>query len=178
MTGARLRDTARVDLAALTARCRRRLAELDLPDPFDVRRLCAAVAQRRGRPITLLGLALPPEGPYGLWIALRGRDCIVYEAATSPLHQEHIIVHELSHLLLGHNGSSQLSDHQVGRLFPRLDPEMVRRVLGRSDYSTLQEREAELLASMIVQRAERSRGRSSLPDPAVAARLERLEAGI
>jgi hypothetical protein len=178
MTATQPRDTAPVDLAELTARCRQRLAELDLPDPFDVRKLCAAVAQRRGRPITLLGLGLPPEGPNGLWIALRGRDCIVYETATSPLHQEHIIVHELSHLLLGHNGSSRLSDQQVGRLFPRLDPEMVRRVLGRTGYSAWQEREAELLASMIVQRAERNRRRSSLADPAVAAKLERLEAGI
>lgn len=167
-----------VDIAALTARCRETVAALDLPRPFDVRTLCARVGQRRGRPIALLGMALPPDGPAGLWISTDRGDYIVFENTTSPLHQEHIILHELGHLLLGHAGAAGLSDAQVRRMFPELNADVVRRVLGRGGYSTEEEQEAEMLASMIVRLADRHRRAPRVTDPVSAGRLWRLEAGL
>lgn len=165
-----------MDYAELTARCRARLAELDLPRPFDVRTLCAGVGRRRGRPLELLEMALPADAPGGLWISTVNSDYIVYQRAISPIHQEHLILHELSHMLCGHTAASDTSEGHARRLFPRLDPGMVRRVLGRTVYSSEEEQEAEMLASVILCSAERHRRAPRPTDPADADNLRRLEA--
>ncbi|MGW8763458.1 hypothetical protein ACWGN5_13255 [Streptomyces sp. NPDC055815] len=88
----------------------------------------------------------------GLLVSLGDADHIFYESSTNALHQKHIILHELAHLLLGHGSTADdTASLGVERLFPGLDPAMVRRLLarGRTDYSQVQEREAELLATMI-----------------------------
>lgn len=167
-----------MDYAALTARCRARLDELDLPRPFDVRALCADLGRRRGRPVELVEMTLPPGAPSGLWLSTGERDYIVYEHATSPLHQEHIILHELSHVLCGHTSVSTLGQERASGLFPQLDPGMIRRVLGRAGYPSEEELEAEMLASMILRRAERYRRAPRVTDPAAADDLRRLEAGL
>lgn len=168
-----------MDYAALTARCRARLDELDLPRPFDVRALCADLGSRRGRPVELVEMTLPPGAPSGLWLSTGERDYIVYEHATSPLHQEHIILHELSHMLCGHTSASTLGEEQhASRLFPQLDPGMIRRVLGRDGYPSEEEQEAEMLASMILRRAERYRRAPRVTDSAAAVSLRRLETGL
>ena len=61
-------------------------------------------------------------------------------------------------------------------LLPNLSADLVRRVLGRSDYSAAQEQEAELVASMIAQRARRDPVDSPGPvtPPEVADGLARL----
>lgn len=135
-----------------------------MPVPFDTNELCAKVAARRGRPIRLV----PMEGltgVCGLWVATATTDLIFYEQVTTPPHQEHIILHELSHVLCDHqraasSASSALSSlgGQVEHLLPNLDPEMVHRVLGRAGYTSDEEREAELLASLIRQRARSHTG--------------------
>ncbi|WP_181871597.1 hypothetical protein [Sphaerisporangium album] len=148
-------------LRALRRRCEARLRELPLPAPFDVRELCAAIAEQRGRPIRLLPMT-GQAGLWGLWVATDTADFILYEQATTPPHQEHIILHELSHLLCDHYGASFPAGDGGRELLPSLDPRMVHTVLGRSAYSAVEEQEAELLASLIQQRARRP---SSAPGP-------------
>jgi hypothetical protein len=131
----------------LRRRCLLRLRDLPLPAPFDVHILCDQIAARRGRPIRLVPMA-GLTGVCGLWIATDTTDLVCYERDTTRPHQDHIILHELSHLLCEH--------FPVGlpaALLPDLDPAMVRTVLGRAGYSTAEEREAETLASLIRQRA-------------------------
>ncbi|MFL6120061.1 hypothetical protein [Actinophytocola sp.] len=164
-----------MDFSALTARCAARLADLDIPRPFDVAAFCAGVGRRRGRPLTLLGHDLPAGGPHGFCVSTRNADYIVYERATSPLHREHIILHEVSHLLCGHTGGDALDADRAGRLFPTLDPTVVARVLGRSSCSTEEEQEAELLASMILRAAHR---RDRVPGRPAGDGLGRLEASM
>src|SRR5207253_5857640 len=75
-----------------------------------------------------------------------------FEWNTSPLHQEHIILHETSHILCGHK-SSPLSEGDLSLLlFPDLRPETVRHVLRRGGYMGYEECEAELMASLILER--------------------------
>jgi IrrE N-terminal-like domain len=167
-----------VDFGALTARCRDRLAELDLPRPFDVKVLCERVGRRRDRSIVLLGMTLPADAPRGLWISTERKDYIVYERATSPLHQDHIILHELAHLLCDHTGALEFGEEHAHRLFPTLDPELVARVLGRTAYTSEEEQEAEILASMMLREAERHRRPPRETDPAAADNLRRLESGL
>ncbi|MGW1867117.1 ParH-like protein [Streptomyces mauvecolor] len=128
-------------------RCRDIAASLELPVPFDAAELIAAVAEQRGRPIELMPTDWHPGVPCGLLVSAELADYIAYAADTAPLHRQHILVHELSHLLCGHDGTLSTE------LTPHLSPGLVRRVLGRTVYTDPQEQEAELLASLILQRA-------------------------
>jgi hypothetical protein len=163
-----------VDVAELTARCRARLAGLDLPRPFDLAAFADRVGRDRGRPLRRIALPLPVDGPRGLCLSTRDADYVVYEQATSPVHQEHIVLHEICHLLCGHTDRGSLGAEHARLLFPSLDPAVVGRVLGRSSYTTEEEQEAELLASMIRQAA----GDARPPVPAAADDLRRLESGL
>ena len=79
-------------------------------------------------------------------------DYIFYEAHTSVLHQDHIILHEVAHLLCEHQ--PVVSNDEIGRLlFPDLDWKVIQRVLGRTCYARWPEQEAELIASLILARA-------------------------
>jgi hypothetical protein len=74
-----------------------------------------------------------------------------YDPGTSPLHAEHIVLHEVAHILSGHDGARD----GFARLVPDLDPATVRRMLGRAGYPSAQEREAEMMASLIRARSAR-----------------------
>ncbi|MFD9698258.1 hypothetical protein [Lentzea sp. NPDC059081] len=138
----------RLSLRRLRRRCAARVRELPMPDPFDVRALCDLVAGQRGRPIELVPIT-ERQGVLGLWVATDDSDLIFYEEATTLPHQDHIILHELCHLLCDHYAAPLPG----AELMPHLDPEMVRSVLGRTGYSAVEEQEAELLASLILQQA-------------------------
>ncbi|MEU3166758.1 hypothetical protein [Streptosporangium sp. NPDC006930] len=136
-------------------RCDEILRDLPLPTPFDAVELCETVARRRGRAIRLAPMR-NGFGVMGLWAAVGDVDMIFYEEATTPPHQEHIILHELGHLLCGHDKAQLPVAEYALPLMPGLDPRMVRTVLGRTSYSAAEEQEAELLASLILQRFSRA----------------------
>ena len=167
-----------MDLKLLRTRCETRLGELQLPAPFDVEQFCRSIGERRGRPILLHSIE-SPAGPCGTWLAGRTNDHIFYERDTSPLHQEHIILHEVSHLLCGHRGGSVSAGDLQALLLPDLHPEMVESVLRRRAYSTTDEQEAELLASLILERVARARSTpTATPDAETASLLRRLHASL
>lgn len=142
--------------ASLRRRCEARLRELAIASPFDLEAFCRSVEERRGRPIRLV--SVPGRGgPHGLWVASPSADYIFYERDTSASHQQHIILHELSHLLCDHRLVRSTAAEPSPPLFPDLQPEMVQSVLARTAYSTDDEREAELLASLILERVAGSR---------------------
>jgi hypothetical protein len=90
-----------MDLRAVRRRCESTLRDVSVPSPFDVRAFTATVSSRRGRPIHLLPKSAR-LGPCGVWLAMPSADYVFFENATSPLHREHIILHELGHLLRNH----------------------------------------------------------------------------
>jgi hypothetical protein len=139
-----------MDLKALRKRCEARLRTLDLPSPLNAHLFSESLATRRGRPIALCPV-VSMTGPCGVWVAGPAADYIFYEQDTSLLHQEHIILHELSHLLCGHDATPALEVQYTQLLFPDLRPELVQTVLRRAAYSSEQEQEAELLASLILE---------------------------
>lgn len=155
----------------LRRRCEARLGMVRLPEPFTVEALCDQLGQQRGRSIRVTQAPMP-AGLYGAWIAGNTVDYIFVEQQTSPIHQEHIVLHELGHLLCGHEPGPVLADQPMA-LLPSLKGEMVRRVLGRTSYTATQEREAELLASLISQRARRENPGQATPQASdVVRRLE------
>ncbi|MFC4147268.1 hypothetical protein ACFO0M_13520 [Micromonospora mangrovi] len=88
-----------------------------------------------------------------MWISLASTDYVFFEVNTSRLHSEHIILHELAHIISGHTLGVDIADSVLGGLLPDLDPTSIRRVLGRVGYTSEQEREAEMLASLVHARA-------------------------
>lgn len=163
--------------AQLLESCRKRLASLELPETPDIRMLCEHLGRQRGRPIHLIPAAMQAPDPCGLWIAANNADYIVYEANTSKLHQEHIIAHELAHMICCHRGTGELDEATMNQLFPGLGPELLRDIFRRTTYSDVQEEEAEITASLILGRADRCPPERTWTVPpgtvGTAARIER-----
>lgn len=103
----------------------------------------------------LTPLPMAALGPCGLWLAGEHADVICFEQNTSALHQEHIILHELGHILHEHTGAETLQD-----LFPNLSDATLRIMLARQHdaFSQRHEREAEQFAYAVLARASRGDG--------------------
>lgn len=148
--------TGRADRRKLLRHCEAIVATVSLPTPFTLDALCASIGGRRGRPLRLAAHPAAAGGPCGVWVCLPDEDIICIEPRTSPLHQAHVGLHEIAHILCGHDHaadhSGDLGEHYALRLLPGLDPTVVRRVLGRSRYDTPQEREAEIVATLLSER--------------------------
>lgn len=155
-------------LRELEKQVRRILAGLDVPDPFDLRAFCASVAATRGRDLHLH--QLPQAGAdgtaCGLWLATDKADHVFYAAGTGWLHQQHIILHEIGHILCEHVAPEPSPADVTALLLPDLDPATVARVLRRSSYTAPQEQVAEMIATMLNERAGTTAARPPA-DPAL-----------
>ncbi|WP_344671548.1 hypothetical protein [Catenulispora yoronensis] len=129
---------------------------LDLPDPFDAEDFIGMLARERGRPIELIPLPFRPDRPCGLLVTTLRADVIIYSNDTTAMHRQHILLHEAAHLLRGHDAGPE-SATGSHTLLPNLSPALIKSVLGRTVYSEPQEREAELIASLIHHRAAQDR---------------------
>ena len=161
-----------LDLKVLQRRCEARLRALDLPRRIELPALVERVSALRSRRIVVCPTGGRPA-PCGLWIAAPGRDYIFYEAETTPLHQAHIVLHELAHLLCGHQSAQVLEPSLLRLLVPDLEPSVLERVLRRASYDTEQEQEAEVLASLLLQRLGPAEPAADIDAETVAA-LEQL----
>jgi hypothetical protein len=129
------------------------LREIGIPEPFDVAVFCGNIANRRGRRVELHELPAGVGRVCGLYVSLPAVDHVFFATGTSPRHRQHIIVHELMHLLFEHGGLRGLSTDVLERLLPGLDPALVRAALARGGYSDPEEREAETVASLVMEHA-------------------------
>ncbi|MGY4954755.1 regulator component [Streptomyces nigrescens] len=146
-----------MDLRQLRAACEARVEALQLPHRFTTRNLCEAVSELRGRPIILRPLSTlgAMEAPCGIRLETSDADLLFYEEATSPLHQNHILAHEVSHIICDHPGTLEL-DQDVVRAIG-FNSTLVQRMSGRTSYTSEDEREAEVMASVIRQLMYRGR---------------------
>ncbi|MEJ8654815.1 hypothetical protein WKI65_43955 [Streptomyces sp. MS1.AVA.3] len=151
----------------LHKRCKDRLEEVGLPEPFSVEGLVERIERARGRKIVLA----PFEGDgsdmrtaCGLRVRLPAATILLYRVRPTPLQTNHLVGHEIGHELLDH--SSNLSDGQLKDLLPLgLEKELRLRYGGdaiiqaRSGcYDTTEETEAEITAHLIQDLAGRYRG--------------------
>ncbi|MFF9978461.1 toxin [Streptomyces erythrochromogenes] len=189
MRGARKERSAGQDRRSQLKKLRKagaeRIAELDLPKATDVAELCRHLGEARGRPILLVPMQMPSSHPCGMWVAARDEDLIFYDANTTSAHQEHIILHELGHIICCHRGAGGLDETAARLLFPNLDPELVRDMLLRAAYDDVQEQEAEIIAYLLSQRMGGTAGgrdgaapsgeAGAAGDPGTSAMLSRIE---
>lgn len=90
-------------------------------------------------------LAVP--GPFGVWFEADDFDVIAYQSQTSRAHQDHIVLHEVGHILAGHGGDATPDEDE--QVLPDLPRSGTLRRLRRTCYDARNEREAELIASII-----------------------------
>jgi len=126
--------------------------DLDIPRPFGLAEFVARLERQRSRPILLRPFSPGPGMPCGLWIGTTEADYIYYENGTTPFHRTLIALHEIAHMLLDHRGPSAW-ENLARQVAPDVHPSLVQLILSRSAYSTPEERDAETLASRILERA-------------------------
>jgi hypothetical protein len=151
------------DILALTRR-------LPIPVPWDRNVFVENLGQMRGRGIRLIptDTTTLDDSPCGLWLACDDEDLILHEIGTTDYHIDQIVGHEIGHILLGHgldggHGRANAHEHTVSRqALPDIDPATVRAVLGRSDYASEQERDAEMFASLLMIAAAEATERRSM----------------
>jgi hypothetical protein len=172
--------------AEILRRCYHRLVELEaaglrIPDPFDAVELADRAGRCLGRTIRLVGIEMPAGAPYGLTLFTRDDEHIVaYERRTSRIHRDHIIGHELGHILLGHEPMAVDEPDAAQAIFPTLSPKLVHRVLNRvGTYGRLEELEAETMATILMERVSQVPDEPDLldqtvEDAAIAARFSNL----
>lgn len=138
-------------IEGLLRRCEQRMREFPLPTPFDIMAFAHTLGARRGRPITFL--ALPHLQPVmGFWIPGPTEDIVVYAHDTTKLHQEHVILHELCHIWCGHAPITLTSETLAALMKGDVTEVVVHHLWRRASYSSAEDREAEVMASLIVQR--------------------------
>jgi hypothetical protein len=139
----------------LRARCAVIAEAVPVCEPFSVARLVQRLADRRRRRIHVISHRLPPTAPCGLCISTDLADYIIVADVTgqSRLVRDQIVLHEVSHLLMDHQVNIAGHPDTDRWLLPNLDSGVVRRMLARRRYDTIEEREAETLATLLHQRA-------------------------
>lgn len=139
-------------------------ATLTVPQPWRLADFVGQIAARTGTRIQLVPLrgVAAEDLPCGLLLERAEDVVIAYDATISDYHGDHIVLHEIGHLLLGHrDGRPSGAQHaNIRTLFPSVDPATVVRVLARSDYDDGAERQAELFASLIMSEARSAPGGS------------------
>lgn len=154
------------------SRCETVLSQLDVPSPFDLHAFVARLSWRRRKAIELVAVRLGPGTPCGMLISTDDTEYVYYAANTSAVHADHIALHEIGHLVFGHQAASPVvEDSAIRALLPALSPELIQRVLGRTVYLDEHERQAELFASMVL---TRGRAAATAPGPAHVDRWREL----
>jgi len=128
------------ELKAIHRDCARKLVDLGLNKLTAVDDIRAVASQISGRDIQLLPYRLSGSGVHGMLVRTGLTDYVVFDSDTTTMHREHIILHELSHVLCGHSAAGQTGPAEV---------------LRRENYMDHQEIEAETLASIMGQRVRR-----------------------
>ncbi|OEV03790.1 hypothetical protein AN219_37920 [Streptomyces nanshensis] len=82
-------------------------------------------------------------------------EVLLFEKSTAALHQMHILAHEISHVVFDHPGTLALDDHAA--VAAGLNSTLIRRMSARAGYTSKDEREAEMMATLIRQRVYRGR---------------------
>jgi hypothetical protein len=146
-----------VDERSLRAFCEAAIGLLDLPHRFTQAQLIAAAERFIGMPIVYEPVDMRRRKSCGMRKRYADREVIEYERYTSTLHQLVILAHEIAHVILKHQGLEDLAEVQSDE---ELAEEIDWSVLGlsrRTSYEDQEEREAEMLATMILHRVYRNR---------------------
>lgn len=149
------------------------LRDLDTANPLDIYEVCRRYAEQRNRPLTIRTALIPVPGPTGIWVDTANGDYVFVQENTTPVHQMLILVHELGHIIAGHNSDpdetcaclvSTVSPGVLEKLCPDV-PRWATLAADRSspparhrnNYDDEHEEDAELIASTILEWSDRAK---------------------
>jgi hypothetical protein len=142
-----------MDWAQLRTRCESQvttlLAHVALPNPWDLNAFVDRLERWRGREIDLVGVPWTAGLSTGAWQPRSDHDLIAYAENTTSLHQDHIILHEIGHMICDHRGTCVLSLSTARHIAPHLTPTAFAHLLGRTTVAN-DEAEAETIATLIL----------------------------
>jgi len=137
------------------------VAQLPLPKPWNMNIFLEALGHQRNRPIDVRPIKLDgptaPDMPSGLWIPTPTEDYIFYEPRTSPPHREHCICHEVGHMVLRHKADPNRPGQYLHRIFENIDPALLDGARARTSYRFIEEQEAEMFATLLLDGAGEQR---------------------
>ncbi|MBS1674366.1 MAG: hypothetical protein JSS74_10415 [Actinobacteria bacterium] len=122
------------------------IAELGLGDCFTLDALLGAVKERRQRALRIVELSdlKVSDGLCAIWLITEREDLILHAHTDSVLHRQQFVLHELAHMLLGHD--EQHACDLQDALLPDIPPHTRGRILTRGDLKGDSEIAAELVA--------------------------------
>lgn len=173
-----------MDWTDLRARCETYVAELlrhvHLPNPWDINQWLDHLERHRSRDIDLCPVPWTLGDSTGAWQRRPDHDVIAYAENTSSIHQDHIILHEVGHLIANHRGRCVLSVQKAQELAPSLAPPAFAHLLDRVTVQA-EEAEAETIATIILARIARQDRRyrtNRTLDDTTAATITRMTAAF
>ena len=147
--------SAAVDAASLRLRCEHRvdnlLAQTGIPRPWHIDSFLDRLERARHREIDLCAVSWTPGDSTGAWLRRDDHDILVYPDNTSGPHQDHILLHEIGHMISQHRGRCVLSAEEAQRLAPDLTARAFVHLLDRAT-TVSEEQEAEMLAALLHQK--------------------------
>lgn len=146
---------------------------------FEINDFANWLAAERGRQICFVGLSLPAN-LFGAWIRGRHTDYIFFDHDTHPIHAVHIRLHELIHILLGHQ-TIDVSDMTQWLGETASPAEAAQKLDGPFRSLRLpdrQELEAEIMTSLVHQRVIALAGLEALTRPCRSQNLAQFLEGL
>lgn len=157
--------------ATLRRRCEDVLSDVTIPAPWNLDRFLTLLSERRNRPIILAEAAVPcGQHISAQWWKQPEADVILYAPTQSAFYRELNVLHEVGHMLCGHDGGATpakgpFTNGDLAELTSA--PSAAAIIFSRnSRFDSLEEQEAELTAyrlKVLIDRAERRH--NSLSDP-------------
>jgi hypothetical protein len=127
------------------------VAELELGEAFTFDALVGAVQTIRGRRLRIVELSDvgEHEGLCALWLMRDEEDLVLHARTESALHRQQFVLHELAHMILGHDAAAVADPNTPDILLPDIPADTRRRLLRRQDLDTPEEVMAESLADRL-----------------------------
>lgn len=151
-------------------RSRERVAALTdlIPNPWSIEAFVDRLSKQRGRAITLQSFqAEGGDAPCGFYMSTATEDRVLYPEQANRLQRDHVILHELGHLLhdsdpTGNADAVTIDPAYAKMLFPDIPLDMIRNFLARTTYDTDIEQQAEGFADEFRHVIDKRRQRMSI----------------
>jgi len=110
--------------------------ELALGVNFTFDELVGAVQRSRHRRLRIIELADlgDEDGLCAVWLVADGEDLILHASSDSALHRQQFVLHELAHMILGHDANHDPEAPDF--LLPDIPSQVKARLLRRQDLDT------------------------------------------
>jgi hypothetical protein len=137
------------------------MREMRFSGAITVAEIARLVEERRGRPLRVVELnALANDDVCGVWLVTEREDIVLHAPSESPLYIQQFVLHELAHMILGHDRLAA-PPRAAQILLPDLPVSTVHRMLTRSRFDDEMEVEAEILADLLAGAIRSGEARSS-----------------